>query len=332
MIRNNNIPWSDIISILKGEGTGDSNIRLEKWLAHNKSNHEIFNELSVLWESIRQEENFTPDVNSAWAEVKAKTVLKHKKRHRKDRTTIKRIAISLGSIAACTLLFFLGIISIHKNDSYLKIDEYSVNNGISNIILSDATEIHIRNGSSISLANNNRKGDRTVVLNGEAFFHVAKNEGKPFVVKTGDIDILVYGTKFNVRSEAYSKDIIVSLLEGEISLKSENRISEIKPGYIARCKKNGDIILTKGDVNNEKCWIDGILCFKSMNLGSVCKYLSRWYNVNIDIDPAIGDQYQYNFTISHESLEEVISMMSMVSPINYSFNQDGSLIINSIKK
>lgn len=73
-------------------------------------------------------------------------------------------------------------------------------------MLSDGTEICLRDGSTISLENSQKTGQREVLLDGEGYFHVAKNEGRSFVVKSGKVEICVYGTQFNVRTEKETGD------------------------------------------------------------------------------------------------------------------------------
>jgi transmembrane sensor len=72
----------------------------------------------------------------------------------------------------------------------------------SEVILPDGSHVWINAGSSIKYDNNYNKTSRTLLLEGEAYFKVAKNKDIPFIVNTADIDIVAVGTEFNVKAYA----------------------------------------------------------------------------------------------------------------------------------
>lgn len=323
------IPWDEILLAFKGMSDSDTELKLQEWLGRSPANQDLFEQLAVLWETIRQQDKFYPDIASSWERVKANTVEKLRKERMKRRKAFIRGSLrTASSVAAAALMFFIGrnVSDLSKQD-ILRIDTYSLGKGHSNLLLSDGTEVCLREDSKVSLDNN----EREVLLDGEAFFHVSKDEGKSFTVKTGNIDILVYGTKFNVRTDAATKDIIVSLEEGSVSLKSPCRTALIHPGDIARCDADGMISIEYGDVLSENCWMKESITLKGVTLGDVCRSLERRYNVKITVDEKIMNLYKYNFTLRDESLDDILSMMSLTSPIKYAFKLDGSLHIMKLQ-
>ena len=108
-----------------------------------------------------------------------------------------------------------------------------------NIVLSDGSNVHLNSGSSIKYPVNFLKGQqRQVFLTGEAFFDVVHDQEHAFVVNAQDLDIHVYGTKFNVSNYPEDRDTEVVLVEGSVGLresnleKADNAEVYLKPGYM----------------------------------------------------------------------------------------------------
>ena len=93
-----------------------------------------------------------------------------------------------------------------------------------NLILSDNTNLWLNANTEFRYPSEFSKDNRTVYLDGEAYFEVSKNEEKPFIVKTSQGDVHVTGTSFNV--EAYSKfnSFETSLFEGGVDIFKEDNV------------------------------------------------------------------------------------------------------------
>ena len=105
------------------------------------------------------------------------------------------------------------------------------------------------------------------------------------------------------------------------------RIVTWNRGKKALDKKDKTIRVEKGDVEFAKMWTNEKVKLENKNLHEVCKYLSKWYNVKIIIDPALSDDQSYTFTLHDQSLEDIIRIMSNISSINYHFTEDNTLMI-----
>src|SRR5699024_2401351 len=89
------------------------------------------------------------------------------------------------------------------------------------LTLSDGTRVWLNSGSSIRYPVAFNGKNRKVEMTGEAYFEVAKNEGRSFIVKKGDVEIKVLGTQFNVNAYADNRKMKVTLLEGAVKVKNE---------------------------------------------------------------------------------------------------------------
>lgn len=168
-----------------------------------------------------------------------------------------------------------------------------------------------------------------VNVTGEAYFDVAHDAEKPFIVQTEGMRIVVHGTKFNVDAFPGSETTLVSLIEGSVSLetKTENRF--LQPGETATFNRNTQTLkVEKDDVKFASSWANKQIVFKNRSLGDICKLLSKWYRVKINLDPALSDKYFYTFTLRSEPLDEILRIMARIQPMKYTFNEKNELTIS----
>ena len=205
------IPWDEIIARLKRTSTPGQEARLEAWLASD-SNARIYRELTGLWESISRQAAYEPDVEKGWRELSARTIGATAKKASEPRLPARRsgklLRWAVAAAAAVCLVAGGHVLSQLAGGSAaeeeLRIQQYSTIRGKSEILLSDGTRIFMRNNTTLTLNTGIGNGERVVRLSGEAFFNVAKDEKRRFVVETGDLTVAVHGTEFNVRTTEVS--------------------------------------------------------------------------------------------------------------------------------
>ena len=158
---------------------------------------------------------------------------------------------------------------------------------------------------------------RKVELEGEGYFRVAHNEDMPFIVLTKRLDVLVLGTRFDVRS--YSTDDIVS-----VSVESGKVQVDLPEAMMRLTAKEQVLINTvSGEYSKKKeergvaVWIKGSLRFNSTPIRDVAKELERVYNCQITF--ASGQEFDNLITGEHDnkSLESVLKSIEFISDINY---------------
>ena len=174
---------------------------------------------------------------------------------------------------------------------------------------------------------------RNVKLRGEGFFDIAKDPERPFTVEVEGLRIRVHGTKFNVNTSHEDRTVAVSLVGGSVALDSGNgETRRLHPGEIA-CydPATQELNIRRGNVELESCWAAGKLVFERQSLGEICRYLSRWYDIRIDISPALAHNYAYTFTLTDEPLEAILRIMSRINPIVYTFSDNRSVSISEIE-
>ena len=191
----------------------------------------------------------------------------------------------------------------------------------SEIVCEDGTRVWINSGSKLRLPASKNPASREVFLEGEAYFEVAKNPERPFVVHTTALDIKVLGTSFNIQAYSDLPNLETTLVEGgvEILNKSQVKLAELKKGELLSFSKVGKTgKIEKVDTAPFYAWRDGKLVFKDKPLGEIAVQLERWYNVNIAFaDESIRD-FRFSGTIlRNKPFDQVLQAIKLTAPIRY---------------
>jgi ferric-dicitrate binding protein FerR (iron transport regulator) len=163
-------------------------------------------------------------------------------------------------------------------------------------------------------------GSRSVELIGEAFFDVFHDKEVPFHVYTRNLDIKVLGTTFNVLANENEKTEEIVLQTGKVDVmdKSGKQLAVLLPDnqLIFSIEK---LTVTKKTVEASQytSWKEGKLVFKNENMQQVVNRLSRWYNVDVVMNDSVLDKYTYHATFIDESLDEVLKLISITTPISF---------------
>lgn len=161
------------------------------------------------------------------------------------------------------------------------------------MVLEDGTRVWLNADSRLKFPVKFTGDERRVVLEGEAYFAVAENKQKPFIVETSSQNITVLGTQFNVYAYANSLDESTTLVEGSVSLSSKtNAVSVvITPGQQAAISGNSDHYTVRNVTPQEiVAWCNGMFVFDGDTFGEVFRKLSRWYDFECTfVDEELAD-------------------------------------------
>ena len=193
----------------------------------------------------------------------------------------------------------------------------------SQFVLPDGSEIWLNASSSIKYPLVFGKY-REVELSGEAFFDVQKDENHPFIVKLGKINIEVVGTSFNILNYSDESQTEIILKSGKVKVFSgdyseANEITYLNPGqravYIDSLRK---VFIDDVEVDKYTAWMEGKLVFIDDPMDEVVRKLNRWFNVDIILrDEGLHD-YVYKATFEDETLDQILELLKLSAPIEYS--------------
>ncbi|MBF4470861.1 FecR family protein [Flavobacterium sp. HJJ] len=194
-----------------------------------------------------------------------------------------------------------------------------------NIILADGTKVYLNTVSSIKYPTQFNGDKRIVELEGEAYFEVAKNKNKPFIVKSGNQSIEVLGTHFNVH--AYNNEAVTktTLLEGSVAVAYKNQKAVLKPGEQSNVSDNfNKIAIRKVDTEAAIAWKNGRFKFDNADLKTVMKQLERWYGIKVEYRGDVSDVRFNGGTFMNKNLSEVLKVLELS---NIKFKVEGKTII-----
>jgi ferric-dicitrate binding protein FerR (iron transport regulator) len=154
---------------------------------------------------------------------------------------------------------------------------------------------------------------REIQLEGEGLFKVHADKKKPFIVKTGLIDIIATGTQFNVSAYPDDNWISTALIEGAVKLQSDisSRIFELKSGQIAIYDKQEQRITAKNiDPDSQISWIHGEYRFETMALIDITKRLERYYDIVFVFEDETLKQRQFTGAFfNNQSIETIMRVI-----------------------
>lgn len=186
--------------------------------------------------------------------------------------------------AISLLLIVSGIYLFHLKESSIQYTTLLVPPGQRiNLILADQTNVWLNANTKFRYPTEFSKKNRTVYLDGEAYFEVSKNQANPFIVQTGQGDVKVTGTSFNV--EAYSKyhSFKTSLFTGSVDIyKNEAKLATLHPNEKSSLENN-ELIVSKITETDDYLWRKGLIAFNNESLEEILYSLEKYFDVKIEI-------------------------------------------------
>ena len=150
--------------------------------------------------------------------------------------------------------------------------------------LSDGSTIVLNSETKIKYPVNFPGDTREVYLEGEAYFDVEKNPGKPFIVHSANTSVQVLGTQFNFSAYADEPTTIVTLVEGAVQVGSDGGIAAtLTPGdQYSRDNSTGQYAVKVVDTYMYTSWSSGVFRFEAMPLEKVMNKLSKWFDIEYE--------------------------------------------------
>lgn len=202
------------------------------------------------------------------------------------------------------------------------------------IMFQDGTKVYINSDSKLRYPKKFALNTREVYLEGEAYFVVAKNKNRPFIVNLSGPAIHVLGTSFNVQDYPENKDIVVCLDEGNINLTlPTEKKYPVQPGErLVYNKDNQQCTISKmNDMRRLSMWKQNVIVFKDTPLPEVIKILNRWYNVEFKVEDENVLKYVYTLTSDNTLLEKVLMDLEKIAPVKFEYNEDKKEVIVKMK-
>ncbi|MDR1600869.1 MAG: FecR domain-containing protein [Tannerella sp.] len=186
----------------------------------------------------------------------------------------------------------------------------------STITFNDGTRVWINSGSKIIYPVNFEKNRRELFAEGEIYLDVAKDEKRPFVVKTGSMDVTVLGTAFNVKAYGNDPDMQVVLVCGKVEIEMKGCKNILSPSQMFSYNNHTNkTSISTVDAADLVAWKDGYYPFKQQQLSVVLHKLSEYYGITFEWDKAIDTLTCSGKLDLKEDLNEVLNTLEKTAPI-----------------
>jgi ferric-dicitrate binding protein FerR (iron transport regulator) len=268
----------------------------------------------------------------------------------------KRKLAFIGIAAGVFTIFFINYSllldkSVIKQTNNAFVNEIVTKRGSkSSIKLPDGTIVRLNTDSRLTYLNFTAGKNREVTLIGEAYFDVAHDSSRPFIIHTGKINIKVLGTSFNVRNYPQDKELETSLIKGKIEVSLDSRPEDIitlKPTEKLIIAKEQDELSTATKVTNsidnkvvltsitylradslvaETSWLNDKMVFVNQPLDKIAIELERKYAITINFKDEKVKKYRYTGVFENVSLEKVFQLIKYSKNINYKID-DKNIVI-----
>ncbi|MCB2196379.1 MAG: FecR domain-containing protein [Bacteroidetes bacterium] len=234
---------------------------------------------------------------------------------------VKHAASIVIPLLAVGALYFLLVLRPGMINNVAMVEKYNPKGQRTELTLPDGSRVWLNAATKITYPEKFIGNNRTITLEGEAFFEVVKNAKKPFIVKTDKLDIEVLGTSFNVMAYSEDKTIQTTLVTGKVSVKRVNPETKkaqkaiLTPNHQAVFYKEDErFVLDQVDTKKYTSWKQGIIVFDNDPFYRVVHVLERWYDIDIQVDQELNQKYNYTITITDESLDEVLRLIKKTTP------------------
>lgn len=170
--------------------------------------------------------------------------------------------------------------------------------------LPDSTTVYVNAATDLQFPFVFNASRREVHVEGEAYFEVAPDPGRPFVVHTRHADVIALGTSFNVST--YDNQFRTALLTGAVVVMEKNKMIQLSPGQLAvKDPRNEDLVVDTFIKDSLPAWVNGRYVFSKKTLKEVCGTIERLYDVEILFDRPEIAQQKYNGAINRKEKVEV---------------------------
>ncbi|MCX2451950.1 FecR family protein [Pedobacter sp. PLR] len=186
------------------------------------------------------------------------------------------------------------------------------------LILPDGTKVWLNSASILTYPSTFKGKERSVSLEGEAYFEVAKDKEKVFKVLSKTQTIEVLGTHFNIKSYKDEHEIQTSLAEGKVKVSNGLQYKILNPGQAAFTDGNSKTIkIENTDLEKDLAWKNNDFIFKGDNLRSIMREVSRWYDVEVIYEGNFNEARYFGVVSRSKNISEVLKMLQLTGKINF---------------
>ena len=274
---------------------------------------------NIIAESLKDEVDVDREWERLFSSIEKKTITKMKTRRLFLQYMKYAAAVVLGIGISLSTLYLTNqenLVTSKGEKSYLQ--------------LPDGTKVWLNSCTTLEYAENYGHSNRSIYLDGEAYFEVAKNKDLPFVVKANGIDVKAIGTAFNVSAYMEDSQLTTTLFNGKVAVQPTLTKQEVllEPNQVAVYDKSRNKIeVVPYDKKLFAQWRGGFLSFEMMYLQDITKLLERNYNVIFRYENQGIKKLRFSGSFrNNEDLSEILNVIKTNTGIRYQILKDTIVI------
>ncbi|MDR8391944.1 FecR domain-containing protein [Aliifodinibius sp. S!AR15-10] len=328
--------WRLVLQYARGEGSPEDREKVEQWLRENPANEKLVQDLEQMWE-LAPEENFDVNEQEAWEkfhhrEIDRKRQLSHANA-RKDSNKLRSFFLKAAAVILIATLSGLLVWqytnetkpdTVQHGDFYVMQDLVTQKGEKARVKFSDGTSVILNAASSLRFPKKFNGPKREVYLDGEAFFTVAHNSERPFIVHTQGGEVRVLGTEFNVRAWDEDSSMGVAVRQGKVSVEAtpsntgpQQKVILTRGQYSRIIKGEAPSPAQNIDVNKHLLWLNGGMHFDNAPFSQVVRHIERRFDVQVVVHNKNLFNISFTGEMQNANLEEVLKLISASMEIEY---------------
>ena len=307
-----------------GEASPEEEQAVIEWMEESETHQEYYSQFKKIWDQSKAlASGSSVDVNKAWERFQNRTSRKHEPaKILKPRFFWLRVAASIILVAGLGVTLFM---LVNKNTAPKEMVAQTGQNVLIDT-LSDGSVITLNKRSTITYPSKFKGNTRAIALKGEAFFNVAPDKKKPFIISVNDVQVTVVGTSFNIKSENGITEVVVET--GIVQVTRSGKTVELIAGE--------KIVMSANDSNAAKEKVSDKLYNYYRSKEFVCDDTPLWKLVQVvneayDAKIVIGrkelNDMRLTTTFNNESLEQVLEVIRLTFDITVIKKEDGQIIL-----
>ena len=309
---------------LLGETSPEEDLAVKRWQEEDASHHDYYRQLQQIWESSKAiAAESAVDENEAWENFQQRIA-----KGKENATIIKKNRFSWMKVAASVVLLigisFVTYLIVNKKTAVKELIAKTDQNVLIDT-LSDGSVVTLNKKSSIAYPNKFNRNTREITLKGEAFFNVAPDKKKPFIITVNDVQVTVVGTSFNVKNENGKTEVIVET--GIVRVTKNGKTTELGAGEkLVVADKDGAVVKEEVTDKLYNYYRSKEFVCDDTPLWKLVEVLNDAYNSNIVIAKKELSNLRINTTFNNESLDKVLEVIHLTFDINV-IKSNGQIIL-----
>jgi len=314
------------VKYLAGEMNASEKEQFERDLGADEEKLDLMREFTEIWEGVdRLAARSRYDLDSEWDQMATKIDFGAPE---KQSISLRGFILRIAAVLLIGMAGLAGFLFIRNHAGYEEIALQQVTQVIEMI---DGSQVTLNAGSTLKYAIDEISGERKVILSGEAFFEVARDSLRPFIIEAGSAIVEVLGTSFNVRAYKENETVEVTVNSGLVSMAAKRNSDEqiiLNPGNSGIYYKNEKALELQSKANpNAFAWKSRELVFADTPLSEVVDVINHVYHQDLRILGSGLSDCQLTVSFSQQEFDAVLKVLVSTLDLEVS-RKDGAILLS----